>query len=172
MKREASYAGRDIIINKLIGSPLVPRGVRWRTLKALGMDLDGCAIASGTWFGGRKVTIGRGSFLNFGVWIEASEQVTIGRNVGIGHQVMICTSTHEMGPAGKRAGSPYARPVTIGDGAWIGARATLLPGVTVGAGAIVAAGAVVAQDVPPNVMVGGVPAKLIKQLDSEPARAH
>lgn len=165
IKREASYAGRDILINKLIGSSLVPRGVRWRALKALGMGLDGCAIASGTWFGGRKVTIGRGSFLNFGVWIEASEQVTIGKNVGIGHQVMICTSTHEMGPAERRAGAAYAKPVTIGDGVWIGARATILPGVTIGEGAIVAAGAVVAKDVASNTMVGGVPAKLIKTLD-------
>lgn len=170
IKREARYAGRDILINKLIGSPLVPRGARWRALKALGMDLDGCAIASGTWFGGRKVSIGRGSFLNFGVWIEASRQVTIGKNVGIGHQVMICTSTHEIGPSGHRAGTPYGKPVTIGDGAWIGARATILPGVTVGAGAIVAAGAVVAQDVPPNTMVGGVPAKFIKELDKDTAR--
>lgn len=169
IKREASYAGRDIIINKLIGSPLVPRGLRWRALNALGMNLDGCAIAAGTWFGGRNVTIGRGSFLNFGVWIEASRQVTIGRNVGVGHQVMICTSTHEIGATERRAGTPYGEPVTIGDGAWIGARATILPGVTVGAGAIVAAGAVVTRDVPPNVMVGGVPAKLIKELSGDAA---
>lgn len=165
IKLEARHAGREIVINKLVCSPLVPRGIRWRALNALGMKLDGCAIAPGTWFGGRKVSIGRGTFMNFGVWIEASEKVTIGRNVGIGHQVTICTSTHEMGPAERRAGTAYAKPVTIGDGAWIGARATILPGVTVGAGAIVAAGAVVACDVPPNTMVGGVPAKFIKELD-------
>lgn len=168
IRREVRYAARDIIINRLIGSPLVPRGLRWRALNALGMDLDRCAIASGTWFGGRKVTIGRGSFLNFGVWIEASRQVTIGKNVGVGHQVMICTSTHEVGPASGRAGVPYGMPVTIEDGAWIGARATILPGVTIGAGAIVAAGSVVTADVPPNVMMGGVPAKLIKELDRLP----
>ncbi|UVF60995.1 acetyltransferase [Arthrobacter phage Gorpy] len=167
IKREASYAGRDILINKIIGSPLVPRSVRWRALKALGMSLDGCAISSGTWFGGRKVTIGRGSFLNFGVWIEASRQVTIGKNVSIGHQAMICTSTHEIGTSERRAGEAYGKPVTICDGVWIGARATILPGVTIGTGAIVAAGALVAQDVPPNAMVGGVPAKLIKELDGE-----
>lgn len=168
IRREVRYAGRDIIINKIIGSPLVPRGLRWRALNVLGMDLDGCAIASGTWFGGRKVAIGRGSFLNFGVWIEASRQVTIGKNVGVGHQVMICTSTHEVGPTSGRAGVPYGKSVTIEDGAWIGARATLLPGVTIGAGAIVAAGSVVTADVPPNVMVGGVPAKTIRELDRLP----
>lgn len=170
VKREARYAGRDILINKVIGSPLVPRGVRWRALNKFGMNLDGCAIASGTWFGGRKITIGRGSFLNFGVWIEASAPVTIGRNVDIGHQVMICTSTHEMGSSEKRAGTPYAEPVTIEDGCWIGARVTLLPGVTVGRGSFVTAGAVVTHDVPPNTMVGGVPAKMIRTLESEQAR--
>jgi maltose O-acetyltransferase len=59
------------------------------------------------------------------------------------------------------------RPVTIGNGAWLGARCTILPGVNVGEGAIVAAGAVVTHDVPANTMVAGVPARAIRDLSAD-----
>jgi maltose O-acetyltransferase len=55
-------------------------------------------------------------------------------------------------------------PITIGDGAWLGARSTILPGVTIGAGAVVAAGSVVIGDVAPDVVVAGVPAVVRRQL--------
>lgn len=131
----------------------------------LGMDVDGCGISANCWFGGRSVQIGRGSFLNYGVWIEASGPVTIGRDVAIGYQTLICTSGHRIGSSGRRAETPYAKPVIVQDGVWIGARVTLLPGVTVGAGSIVAAGAVVTESLPANGLYGGVPARLIRVLD-------
>jgi maltose O-acetyltransferase len=67
----------------------------------------------------------------------------------------------------RRAGDLKAEPVTIGDGAWIGARATILPGVTIGGGAVVAAGSVVTRDLPANVLAGGVPARVIRELTVE-----
>ncbi|MEP7190805.1 MAG: DapH/DapD/GlmU-related protein, partial [Roseiflexaceae bacterium] len=81
-----------------------------------------------------------------------------------GHHVVVLTGSHEVGPPSQRAAALYTKTVTIGDGAWLGARCTILPGVTIGAGAIVAAGAVVNRDVPPNTLVAGIPAHVVKSL--------
>ena len=81
----------------------------------------------------------------------------------IGHQVLIITTTHELGPREHRAGSALRNPVKIEDGAWIGSRCVILPGVTVGAGAIVEPGSVVNKDVAPNTSVRGIPAKVVQE---------
>ena len=78
--------------------------------------------------------------------------------------VLVVTTTHETGPAEGRAGELLPAPVVIGDGCWIGAGATILSGVRIGAGSIVAAGSVVTDDVGVNLLVGGVPAREITQL--------
>ncbi|MEU1972517.1 DapH/DapD/GlmU-related protein [Microbacterium sp. NPDC019599] len=115
------------------------------------------------------VTIGDDVFINRDCYIRP--HTTIGDRVNIGPFVKLITDTHEIGPARRRAGTVRHDPITIGDGVWIGAAATILAGVTVGPGAVVAAGAVVVADVPPNAVVGGVPAKVIRRLDSEPEAA-
>ncbi|MBR1692050.1 MAG: sugar O-acetyltransferase, partial [Lachnospiraceae bacterium] len=60
-----------------------------------------------------------------------------------------------------------AKPITIGNDVWIGGNVTILPGVTIGNNVVVAAGAVVTHDVPDNCLVGGVPAKILKQLEND-----
>ena len=80
-------------------------------------------------------------------------------------EIVIATLNHLQDPA-RRSGMS-ARPVHIGKNVWIGANATILPGVTIGDGAIVAAGAVVTKDVAANTIVGGVPAKFIKDVARE-----
>ena len=112
-----------------------------------------------------NVQIGSRCFINTDVSIDAAAPVTIGDCVAIGNHVVITTSNHEIGDSQYRAGPLKLEPVTIEDGAWIAARVTMLPGVTIGAGAVVAAGAVVTRDVPANTLVGGVPAKLIRTLE-------
>ena len=112
----------------------------------------------------RKLTIGQGCWVNVGSFFDLGASITIGDRVAIGHQVMILTTSHEIGPHDQRAAALETKPVIIGEGAWLGARCTILPGVNIGAGAIVAAGAVVSRDVPPNTMVAGIPARCIKSL--------
>lgn len=85
-------------------------------------------------------------------------------DVVVGHGATIVTAAHGIGPASRRAGPVTGLPVVIESGAWLGANAVILPGVTVGAGSVVAAGAVVIADVPVNVVVGGVPAKIISKF--------
>ena len=111
------------------------------------------------------VVFGRRSFANDGTYIQGN--VTIGTSVAIGPHTRIVTDTHDIGAPTRRAGTGRKEPVVIEDGAWIGASVTILPGVTIGRGAVVAAGAVVTRDVSPNTLVAGVPAKVIRKLDSE-----
>jgi maltose O-acetyltransferase len=77
---------------------------------------------------------------------------------------MILTSTHELDIREHRAGAVQRSPVVIGDGAWLGARCVILPGVTVGAGSIVNPGAVVNKDVAAHTRVGGMPAMQLEVL--------
>ncbi len=90
--------------------------------------------------------------------IDARGGITIGRNVVIASHTLLITADHDVQAPGfdGRLG-----PITIGDRAWIGSRAVVLKGVTIGEGAVVAAGAVVHEDVPAWTVVGGVPAKVI-----------
>ncbi|MFB8145828.1 DapH/DapD/GlmU-related protein [Microbacterium sp. NPDC056003] len=109
------------------------------------------------------IDIGVGVYINRDAYVRPN--TSIGDRVNIGPFVRLVTDTHEIGPASRRAGKGRFDPITIGDGAWIGAAVTVVGGVSIGAGAVVAAGAVVVSDVPPNTLVGGVPARVIRSLD-------
>jgi maltose O-acetyltransferase len=109
----------------------------------------------------RRLRIGSDCAINVGLSLDLGAEIVLGDHVYIGHEVMILTSSHKLGTSSHRAGRDALLPVKIGDGAWICARATLLPGVTVGAGAVVSAGAVVNKDVPPNSIVSGTPARVV-----------
>jgi maltose O-acetyltransferase len=112
-----------------------------------------------------KLHIGSGVVTGARVTINLDAEVSLGKNVAIGPEVIIYTGTHALGPASqRRLPAVVARPVSIEDGCWIGLAAIILPGVTIGHGSVVAAGAVVTQHVPPNSYVEGNPAKVVKQL--------
>ncbi|MDH7463663.1 acyltransferase [Chitinophagaceae bacterium 26-R-25] len=112
------------------------------------------------------LTIGDGTTIADNGLVDVSDNLTIGENVAIGPRCTIYTHDHDY--AADREvpwrGTRKATPVTIGDGAWIGSNVTILPGVVIGNGAVIAAGSVVAKNVEAYTLVGGVPAKLIKQL--------
>lgn len=99
-------------------------------------------------------------FCNSDVKIRCKNHISIGEHVAISHNVTIMDSdAHRV----IEEGYEMSKPVTIGNHVWIGTRATILKGVTIGNGAIVAAGAVVTGNVPPHTMVAGVPARVIKE---------
>ena len=150
---------RDVVLNAVIASPLVPTRLRWLALRAVGMAVERSGIASGVWFGSTKVRVGRGTFIGQGCLFDTWAPITIGARCAIAMQVTFVTSSHELGGPEKRAGTMTTRPITVGDGVWIGARATVLPGVTIGEGAVVAAGAVVTEDCRSHTLYAGVPAR-------------
>ncbi len=111
--------------------------------------------------------IGDYSFITGPLRVDLGARVTIGNRVNIGHAVTLLTVDHEIGPRAQRCGRSEVGPIVIERGVWIGANATILPGVTVGESSVVAAGAVVTRDVPPNSVVGGVPAHVIRELSPD-----
>ena len=97
----------------------------------------------------------------------------IGNRVLIGPGVCICSVTHSTDATIRReVGGSFAYPIWIGDDCWIGARATILPGVRIGEGSVVAAGAVVSGDVEAGSVVGGVPAKVLRRLEEEEGKVE
>jgi maltose O-acetyltransferase len=113
------------------------------------------------------LSIGADSQITGPLHVDLGESVHIGDRVSVGHYVSLLTVDHQIGPAEERCGQRDRLPIVIGDGAWIGARVTVLPGVTIGAGAVVAAGAVVTRNVPANTLVAGVPAQVLRVLPRE-----
>lgn len=111
---------------------------------------------------GKNMTIGENVFINCGCKFQDHGGITIGDGTLVGHNVVMATLNHAQDPR-KRA-NMFPHPIIIGKNVWIGANATILPGVTIGDGAIIAAGAVVNRDVKANTIVGGVPAKYIKDV--------
>ena len=111
-----------------------------------------------------NLVIGKECEIEVDCVFDLEERITIGDRVTLSPGVMILTSTHELDIREHRAGAVQLAPVSIGDGAWLGARCVILPGVTVGAGAIVNPGAVVNKDVAPQTRVGGTPATQLEVL--------
>lgn len=111
---------------------------------------------------GKNIRIGSNVFINQGCSFQDQGGIVIGNDVLIGHQVVLATLNHDLNPLHRA--DMLASPIKIGNRVWIGSHATILSGVTIGDGSVIAAGAVVTKDVPNNVVVGGVPAKIIKEL--------
>ena len=107
---------------------------------------------------GAVLTLGQG-YINNRATIDCFDSITIGRSVSISKGVTIRDSDDHSINGNKR----ISAPITIGDHVWIGLNVTILKGVNIGNGAVVAAGAVVTKNVPENTLVGGVPAKVLKE---------
>ncbi|EDT42681.1 sugar O-acetyltransferase [Burkholderia ambifaria] len=113
--------------------------------------------------GGADTRIGRNVFVNQNCTFYDLGGLDIGDDVMIGPNVSLITSGHPVEPSHRRD-FVVARPIVIGNNVWIGAGATIIGGVTVGENAVVGAGSVVTRDVPPNTLVGGNPARIIRSI--------
>ena len=112
-----------------------------------------------------SLTIGDQSFIGHNTLIAGgAAKVLIGQYVDIAPNCVIVTGTHEIGDATHRAGAGKSYDIVIGDGTWVGASVTILGGVSIGTGCIIGAGSLVNENVEPNSLVAGVPAKLIRKL--------
>ncbi len=111
---------------------------------------------------GKNIAVGRNVFFNSGCRLQDQGGISVGDNVLFGHNVVLATLDHDLDPA--KRDLLHCAPIRIGNDVWVGSNATITKGVTVGDGAVIAAGAVVNRDVPPRTVVGGVPAKALKEI--------
>ena len=113
---------------------------------------------------GSTVTIGEGTYINSGLILIDDYKVTIGKGCLFGTGVTLCTTGHPIDPEERAKGGMYSFPITIGDGAWIGAGAIILPGITIGKYAVIGAGSVVTKDVPDYTIAAGNPCRVIRKI--------
>ncbi|MFF4739350.1 sugar O-acetyltransferase [Streptomyces sp. NPDC001262] len=116
---------------------------------------------------GYHISIGAGTFVNFGAVFLDAAPITIGEDVQIGPNVQLLTPTHALDAERRRAGWEKAEPVTVGDNVWLGGGVIVCPGVTIGADTVVGAGAVVTKDLPPGVLAVGNPARVVRILEPQ-----
>jgi maltose O-acetyltransferase len=114
---------------------------------------------------GTNTSLGDRFYANTGCIFLDSAPVTIGDRVLFGPAVQLLTATHPVEAELRAQGLEYAEPISIGDDAWLGGGAIVLPGVTIGDRAVVGAGSVVTRDVPADVVVAGNPARVIRSLE-------
>ncbi len=152
------------LVNATAASPALSPPTRTRILRRCGVEVVTTDIHPGCWFFSADVRIGEKTLINHRCYFDSRESITIGDRCSLAPEVMLCTSGHRSGDAAKRAGPYEAAPIAVGNGSWLGTRATILGGVTVGVGCIVAAGAVVTQDCAPHGMYAGVPARRVRDL--------
>lgn len=155
----------ELLIIRLSG--FIPlHSFRWLIYSLAGVKIgSGSHIHMGAqFFNPQGVKIGQGTILGQNVFLDGRDKLTIGDHVDIASDVLIYNSEHDVNSSDFK---PINAPVVISDFCFIGPRAIILPGVTIGKGAIVAAGAVVTKDVADFCIVGGVPAKVIGEREAK-----
>lgn len=113
---------------------------------------------------GCNIFLGEDCFINFNCTILDEAKVTIGDNAFLGPNVSIYTACHPLDPESRNEFIEWAEPVTVGNNVWMGGNVTILPGVSIGDNVVIGAGSVVTKNIPSNVVIGGNPAKIIKNL--------
>jgi maltose O-acetyltransferase len=117
---------------------------------------------------GTNIRIGRGTFINFDCVFLDCALIEIGEDVQMAPGVHLYTAQHPIEPIARRDGLEYALPIRIEDNVWLGGRVVVCPGVTIGRDTVVGAGSVVVRDLPAGVVAAGSPARVIRQVTSEP----
>ncbi len=156
----------DVIVNRVAASSLMPRIGRFAIYRAVGLPVRSAAMSPGIYFQSSRTTIGRRTFVNRGARFYAGgSSIEIGDFVQVAMGATFLGETHPIGGPEERCHyTVLARPVRVGNGCWVGANATVLPGVTIAPGCVIAAGAVVTHDCDANGLYAGVPARRVKDL--------
>ncbi|MBL3547250.1 DapH/DapD/GlmU-related protein [Chryseobacterium sp. KMC2] len=160
--REASFATKKLLLQ--MNSTADPNEVRRLLSEITGSQIDeSVAVFTPLYINyGKHTKIGKNVFINFDCVFLDLGGITIEDGVLIAPKVSLLSEGHGLSPEQRHSLIP--KPIHIKKNAWIGAGATVLQGVTIGENAVVAAGAVVSKDVPDNTIVGGIPAKIIKEI--------
>ncbi|RYY84969.1 MAG: sugar O-acetyltransferase [Chitinophagaceae bacterium] len=163
--REAAFATKKLLLE--LNNAADPATVRAILARITGSEIDeSVAVFTPLYINyGKNTRIGKNVFINFDCVFLDLGGITIEDDVLIAPRVSILSESHPLDPFERQSLVP--RPVVVKKGAWIGAGATILPGVSIGENAVVAAGAVVSKDVPANTVVGGVPAKIIRTINEK-----
>jgi acetyltransferase-like isoleucine patch superfamily enzyme len=149
---------RGYIWMQAVEIPLNHRNIE---LTACSLDRGVVLLCAGRPGSGVKLSIGKGSYLNRGTFVDSLESVTIGENVAIGPGCYITDHDHGYDPARPPLlQDMVAKPTRIGDSVWIGAHVVILKGVTIGPRTIVGAGSIVTHDLPADAIAVGVPARV------------
>ena len=161
------------LANSLPRSHRSDRRLRPYLLAKAGVDIGDSTVWNGLEIrpigAASRITIGQGCFINSEVRFECAPNVTIkiGKRVQIGSRCSFETMNHSVVLLEKNKRGGFPQSIVVEDDVWLAARVIVLPGVCIGKGSVVAAGAVVTKDVPPFTLVGGVPARKIKDIESE-----
>ena len=112
-----------------------------------------------------SLIIGRDCWIGANFTVRGNGTVILGDRIDVGPDVTFVTGTHKIGTSERRAGEGYNCVQSIGDGCWIGAKSIFVNNISIGTSCVVAASACVCKTTPPNLLIGGVPAKIIKSLE-------
>jgi len=135
-----------------------------RLLNGIGHDLGEGTKVVGPIFCTGILHTGKECWIGADLTIHGHGRVILGDRCDVGPGVMFLTGGHRIGEPKRRAGEGITADIRVGDGCWIGGRATLLPGTVLGEGSILAACGCAAAAVEPHVLAGGIPAKMIRKL--------
>jgi maltose O-acetyltransferase len=157
----------DVVVNKVLGATTVPRPLRWRGMRAFGMQVEQSTVNQSVYFGTRRITIGRGAQIAREAYLDGAAAIVVEERANIGPRSMLITGAHDIGGPQNRVGPLTPRPIVIGAGSWLGAQVMVLPGVTIGAGCVIGAGSVVTRDCEPHGIYVGCPAVRVRELPGD-----
>lgn len=154
-----------ILTNSIAGSYFCPIQIRRIIYNFFGHKVKGTIYPEAfIGFGPEKLTIEKNSYCNYRCFFDLGADIIIGNNCSIAYGVTFVNSSHHIGNADKRGGEIVQKQIIIKDGCWIGANATIMPGVTIEEGCIIGTGSLVNTNCKRNGIYVGVPAKRIRDL--------
>jgi maltose O-acetyltransferase len=146
-------------------APADPDGAMRLLGRLLGGLAEGALIRAPFRFAyGYNIRLGAGSFINWDAILLDNGPITIGEEVAIGPRAQLATAIHPLDAVERRAGWETTAPITIRDGAWLGAGVIVCPGVTIGENTVVGAGSVVTRDLPDRVVAVGNPCRVQREI--------